>query len=459
MLAQSNQEFQNPLQGELNFTSARGGKQFTAASVRVCDITSDTDICETPCSNTGSKSQPNNNNTSSVPSKGFGSWEPWQPAYEPWVDYLQGTGSCTYSQLKDLTQLLASLCVDRYIPRLCTGYYIGNRRYLHSFSSLLGVIINWEPKIDDSELGYQNHSEEINPLHFLDETFVCFHISVPGKPLNAMGSKNAISFLASLRESYGFSCSRIDCKVRNHSWVVNFDMLESATTRGDIVGADRYVQYESGSVKSNFQKRQSFPQSQLELGKTFTFGSPKSDKRITFYDAKPVHGIDAIDIEVRFRKKLAKVAFHQVLGTSEQNYNYGESLRAIQSIVAGAIDFVHRIEGETNIKRCERYAFWQQFRDDVGGAIRVSRPKVQFSIVKQKQWIETKVFRALAVSKEVMGSAHFHRWIEDVCKKGKSALTSTHDAQIDLYKRLGLHKVKFIPYRNADMSDILSMQT
>lgn len=459
MLSQDNQDSSLDDSSQYNqisdkLTGSRGGKRFSAASASAVNVLEKM----TPCSNTGSKSQANNNSSLSVPSKGFGNWEVWQPSYEPWIDYLQGTGFCNWSELVSLMDLFRQQSSDRFVPKLGSGYYVGNRRYAHSHSSLLGIIINWERRDFNADIDINENAEidicnEISAL--TSDTEIRFHISIPGKPLNAIGAKNGINLCRLLSDAYSFSCSRIDCKVRNHSWVVDFDKLRIAVENKDIVGS-----FQTTSIKSEDLRRVSTGLSSRDenltqkSGETRVFGSPKSDKRISFYDARPVHNVDAIDIEVRFRKKLAKSAFKQVLGDSGQIFTVYESLRAIQNIVAGSIDFIHKIPGERNINRCERYAFWQEFRDAVGGAIRVSRPRKVVDVVKQKQWLETKVFRVLGMTKELMGSTYFHKWMDDLCKRGKLAMNNTQEAYIQMYRDLGLHRVKFVPYRNDGISAI-----
>lgn len=407
---------------------------------------------KTPCSNTGSNSQAIANVNTSVSSKGFGNWEPWQPGYEPWVDYLQGTGFCAWADMKIIMDIFKQQAYDSFVPKFGSGYYVGNRRYAHSHSSLLGIIINWERIDFNADIGYDENADinldyELSSLS--SDVCIRFHISIPGKPLNAIGAKNGIALLRLLSENYSFSCSRIDCKVRNYTWVVDFNKLQEVVDNKHVVSGLKTTYIQSESTKSNIDNDSDIDDKFSEqVGRTRIFGSPKSDKRITFYDAKPVHNVDAIDIEVRFRKKLAKSAFVAILGTEEQNFSVYESLRAVQNIVAGSIDFVKKIPGERNIQRCERYAFWQEFRDAVGGAMRVSKPKKVIDFIKQKQWLEEKCFRVIAMTQELMGAAYFHKWIEDICRRGRESFTPTQEAYIETYRKLGLHRVKFVPYRN-----------
>jgi hypothetical protein len=45
--------------------------------------------------------------------------------------------------------------------------------------------------------------------------------------------------------------------------------------------------------------------------------------------------------------------------------------------------------------------------------------------------------------------------MDDLCKRGRESMTKTQEAYIDVYKQLGLHKVKFVPYRREDISAIV----
>ncbi len=395
---------------------------------------------KTPYSNTGSNSQ----YLSQHDNKGFGSWEPFQGKWAGWVDYLQGTAHCTYGQLQQLVVYLQSLYDDKYVCNTHTGYYVGNRRYAHCYKSLVGVIINWQPIADmdvcDDIIGGIPDTR--------NDEYLAVHISIPGKPLNLMGWKNSHGLLQLLHSEYDFSCSRIDAKVRDFSRITNMAEIDSALIRGDIKGGNYYHKYDSGTVKGNRELSDGKLEFDGSKGWSRVFGSPTSDKRVTFYDAYPVHGVDATDVEVRYRKVLAKTVFKSILGTETSNNNWGQSAAIIQSIVAGSIDFIHRIDGEKNLGRCERYSFWEKFHKLGEGAIRISRPPKAYAVVGQKHWIESQVSRSLAVCKEVMGELHFKLWIDDICKKGKSAFTKIHDAQIELYKQLGLHRTRFVSYQN-----------
>jgi hypothetical protein len=403
----------------------------------------------TPYSNTGSKSQHDNYQAG----KGFGNWEQLEDneSWSAWYDYLQGCAVCNWYQLRQLTERLSNDATDKYVLNLDSYRYVGNQKYRHSYSSLLGVTLNFNILDTDSDIESDGIADFMYAMQ--PSTRLSLHISIPGKPLNAMGVKNALLLLEQLHEEYQFSCTRIDAKVRDYKRVTSISAIDDAISRGDIKGFSKYLQFNSGDLS---QRRRASTDGNAGNGYTRTFGSPQSDKRVTFYDALPVHGCDAMDIEVRYRSSLARNVCQQILGTKADNYNWGQRVRIIGGIVAGAIDFIHRLDGERNLDRCPRYDFWKQFQALMDKPIRISRPKRSFDIVKQKEWIERKCYRSLAIVKETMGSAYFHKWMDDVCKRGKAALTSLHEAQISLYKELNLHKVKFVPYRNADISEVIA---
>jgi hypothetical protein len=378
---------------------------------------------QTPLSNTGSNSH---ERVTVVPPKPAAtSYEPYyQPDFEPYVDYLQGTGYCSYSDLQALIKFYTDNAIDEVFSKNYTYKYIGDTRYLHTYHSLLSMQVQFAPLgIDvnaDMNAGMASSNADIQLEPF---TPVKFHLTLSGKPLAALGYETVLFLMRMLRQSYNFRCSRTDPKVRCHKRIIDFKSLEQIVENKDFTPLMKPYFYQSPEFRGTSE------------GRTVTLGKPSSDKRISFYDALPVHGVDALDIEVRFRNARAHSAFEQILGTDEENLNFGQSAEVIHKLVSGSVDFIQKEDGVKNYERCLRYEFWGLFIDVAGGAIRVRKPQLQFSGIRQMQWIETKCYRAIAMAKELLGPARFSRWITDMCDKGKSSFTSEHDAYLRLYKQ------------------------
>lgn len=383
---------------------------------------------QTPVCNTGSNSQKQN----------ASSWDTFKPDFEPYVDYIQGTGYCVYSDLISLVKWYSENAVDEFFHKAYTYKYVGDTRYLHTYQSILAMQIHYAPMGVDvsAEMNADMSLSDDADIHLHPSTPIKFHLTISGKPLGALGFKNVLMLMRLLNEVYQFRCSRLDPKVRCHKKVVDFDTLEEVVKTNDFTPKMEYIFHKSSTLNSEV------------IGRTITLGTPSSDKRIRFYDALPVHGIEALDIEVQFRNKRSQQAFQQIIGSSEDNLNYGQSAEIIHKLVAGSVDFIykHNDEGELvkNLDRCLRYEFWGMFIDGAGGAIRLHIAALQFSGVKQMDWIETKCYRALAIVKEMLGGARFHRWIADMCNKGKANFTSEHDAYIKLYKSSRIFDNRFV---------------
>lgn len=380
---------------------------------------------QTPVCNTGSNSQNQNTTT----------WDIYQSGFEPYVDYLQGTGYCVYSDLQLLVKWYSDNAIDEVYHKSYTYRYVGDTRYLHTYQSILAMQVHYVPIGVDmnaemsADIGSPNNAE----IYFHPDTPIKFHLTMSGKPLAAIGFCTVLEFMRLLKYAYEFRCSRTDPKVRCHNKIINFDTLENIIESKDFTPVMEHTFHKSSTPNSDIE------------GRTITLGSPSSDKRISFYYALPVHGIDALDIEVRFRNSRAQQAFDQIIGTPEDNLNFGQSAEVIHKLVAGSVDFIYK-DGETikNLDRCLRYEFWGIFIDAAGGAIRVQKPKLQFNGVRQIKWIETKCYKALAIAKEMLGSARFHKWIHDLCDKGKASFTSEHDAYIRLYKSSRVFDNRFV---------------
>lgn len=383
---------------------------------------------QTPFCNTGSDSQKQN----------ASSWDTFKPDFEPYVDYIQGTGYCVYSDLISVVKWYSDNAVDEFFHKAYTYKYVGDTRYLHTYQSILAMQIHYAPMgIDvNAEMNADMSLSDNADINLHPDTPVKLHFTISGKPLGALGFIKALMFMRLLDEVCQFRCSRLDPKVRCHKKIVDFDTLEDVVKSKDFTPKMEYIFHESSTPNSEV------------IGRTITLGTASSDKRIRFYDALPVHGIDALDIEVQYRNKRAQQAFQQIIGTSEDNLNFGQSAEIVHKLVAGSVDFIykHNDEGQVvkNLDRCLRYEFWGVFIDGAGGAIRVHVAAVQFSGVRQMDWIETKCYRALAIVKEMLGCARFHKWISDMCNKGKANFTSEHDAYIKLYKSSRVFDNRFV---------------
>jgi hypothetical protein len=394
-----------------------------------CDI-------QTPLGNTGSNSQ------SSQPKElpiGFGGWQPWQPDYEPYVDYLQGTGYSTYAALISLINWYRdNASTDEVYSKNFTYKYVGDTRYMHTYQSISAMCIQYGIFALDmnAEIKSAMASGDNADLNINDNDYIKFHLSMPGKALANIGFKATLELMRILNDEYRFRCSRIDSKVRCHKKIVALDFLKNITEEQNYSPLMYRTYYNSGNKHDG------------TFGQSITLGKPSSDKRITFYEAKPVHGIDALDIEVRWRNDSAQVVFGSIIGTKDENLNFGQSAAVIHKIVATSVDFIDRKKSdgtnEKNIDRCQRYEFWQEFRNASGGGIRVRAKKTQLDGVRQIQWIETKVYKAIALAYELMGVAKFHKWIMDMCKRGKAAFTSEYDAYVRLYKNSCKHQYQFV---------------
>ena len=418
----------------------RGRQSLATASASFADMCGIIPrVCKTPDGNTGSNSPSNTGSNS--PSTNITTWDIYESGFEPYVDYLQGTGYCLYSDLESLVKWYSDNACDEFYHKSYTYKYVGDTRYLHTWQSILALYIQYVPmgeKLDTSinaEMNTEMNADLDLPnnadMRLPAETPIKFHFTMPGKPLGALGFRNTLELMRLLDAAYNFKCSRLDSKVRCHDKIIDFDTLESIIESKDFTPSMQHSFYKSSTPNSDIE------------GRTITLGTPSSDKRISFYYALPVHNIDALDIEVRLRNVRAQDAFRRIIGTEEENLNFGQSAEIIHKIVAGSVDFVYKEEGVKNLDRCLRYEFWGKFIDAAGGAIRVRKPKVQFDGVKQIQWIETKCYKALAIAKELLGGARFHKWIQDMCHKGKAAFTAEHEAYIRLYKSTRIFDNRF----------------
>lgn len=397
----------------------------------------------TPSSNTGFNSQINENDqscdTSSCQSV----------THEPWIDYYQGTTRIQYHTLTSFVNLYEATFGDELVPLSGHGRYIGNRTYENKYQSPLGTQLYWTEDKTSEVPGISEYlqlsstsriddngeiSADIEDMKISAITWIYVHISIPGKPLNIAGTLNQLNFFYEITTDYGFNVTRIDTKVRDYSRSFTISDLTKIANKGDFSGAKSYRTYTNGRLRErNFAATDSANVSVTECaGETLYFGSPASDKQVTFYDAKYVHDVDAIDIETRWRNDRAKVCLSSILLQEDgQKVSIEEFVRNIHRVVSGSINFVHRGD-DKNIDRLPMYDFWNSFRKASDGILKISSPKQILAGCRMVEWLSRQVSPTLAILSKIVGTMEFNQFIRRLVKEGTERLNREQKAFINL---------------------------
>jgi hypothetical protein len=307
--------------------------------------------------------------------------------------------------------------------------------------------------ISDADIQVCNGNGEIDANTFVAQTAMCkVHLTIPGTPFNHTSLYKVYEFLLQLYRDYGFRCTRTDAKVRDHSKLVDVPHIYRIAQAGDYSGANSHSFYSTRHRRDTNNGEQQNDSIQSECsssqGDTVYFGSPSSDKRVTFYNALPVHGIDALDIEVRFRKSKAQNCLTSLLFSDFEALAarpFEDFVRNIHRVVAGSIDFIRR-DGSKDISRLSRYDFWESFRNASDGTLRVRRDRRDVSARKIIDWVGRQVAPSLAIIHKLIGVLAFRSWMARLLEQGERRLT---DMQTSFIKACMQSKQDLIAHINA----------
>lgn len=410
------------------------------------------EILQTPSSNTGSNSQPTSLVTSvtdcqleedSAPRNTSVAQCKPQLLYEPWVDYVMATFRISYHDMRQVVKLYNAATNEEMVAIPQTSKYIGNRKYDNCLRSPLGTQLYWIEDETNELYGiteylqseeYQdadmNTGELSNNAVMAKTAYIYGHISIPGKPLNVLGLEKQLDLFYEYYQ-LGIEPTRIDPKVRDFTKTITVSELHEIARRGDYSGFREFTYYSRETIKND--EIQAGGISVLSRGQSLYFGTTSSDKRIVFYDANETHGVDALDIEVRFRNARAKAAFRRILFRDDgvTRLSYEESAKAIHRIVSGAIDFIIRTN-QKNISRLQTYEFWKQFKEAGGEKIRIVKPKKEVSLKSSVDWLSKQVSPTLAILKAVIGKHDVYDFIEILINQGEKRLNELQKAFIKL---------------------------
>jgi len=128
--------------------------------------------------------------------------------------------------------------------------------------------------------------------------------------------------------------------------------------------------------------------------------------------------------EVEFTGKKADSVFHRLASTGGDVAAFSTILG---SLIAGSITFVHRT-GEKNVGRLERYEWWKEIVDFLGGELKVRVERKKDSLTGKIEWVKQNVSPSLACLKKVfVNDKAFFRWLFDICKDGDGRMNPFTD--------------------------------
>jgi hypothetical protein len=210
-------------------------------------------------------------------------------------------------------------------------------------------------------------------------------------------------------------CTRLDVSGDDFSkklW--SWDELDRAARAGDFAG---------------FRKRRKVDD--YENGITFYFGDRTSEAMYRFYDKTAESGgvIDANRIEVELKGSKADQAFEAWLRPAAGNED--EATQILADFLAGNIDFIDRSEGDKNLDRCPRLAWWQNILDLVGQGVKLSPIYPVATIQKTADWVVFRVGPSLAMLRRAMGEG-FQDFLDMAVAWGADFQNGRHDRLVQV---------------------------
>jgi DNA relaxase NicK len=173
-------------------------------------------------------------------------------------------------------------------------------------------------------------------------------------------------------------------------------------------------------------------------GHTVEFGNRQSGKFLRFYDAYPVHGIDAIRMEVELKGHYANEIANAIAKC--------ETKKSLSEMLGGMLNGLFRITTEPknhNTARNTTASFWQRFSDRLGNAKKLAPPRVERCIKKKIAWMVNFVSKSVAMCKLYFGK-DYAEWERLLLKRGASRLTASDFALLGITEQEELRRALLI---------------
>lgn len=242
-------------------------------------------------------------------------------------------------------------------------------------------------------------------------------IALGGTVLNRASASQIVKFISAVLAEGG-KCSRIDLKCDDYSRSMSPDLLEKACNDGNITGFRKSSKH--ADLSSNDLN---------ESGWTLYFGSRTSDRYTRYYNAKPVHDIEAWRYETEYKGAVA----HEIAGILCNTTDEEVLGLLIAANIAGNISFIDRTRS-VRADQCPMLDWWAKFIDRLGSSIRLSIPVILPTIKRSIEWLEERVSATLAMVSEYYGYSELELF-KRLQSIGVKRQTSRHRALLEAASR------------------------
>lgn len=314
-----------------------------------------------------------------------------------------------------LADTLSSRYLDAFEFRVGQGRFVG-RQFANWAVSATGMLLLWNL-----------------PGENLDKGSV--RIAISGKSLERATVLETQLLISQLLELNGV-CNRIDIKVDDFSRSMNPE---------DIIDAIHHKNY----CRSCFRKgkvQEDISGSVYERGWTIYMGSRESDKMIRYYNAKPVHKIDAFRYELEYKNAIANE-----IAKAIAMMNTNETLTELLSgIIVKSAKFIDRSDGN-RADRCAVLPFWQKWIDRFGtDGIKLSPPRKTPTLSRSIAWVERSVSATLAMICKYVGGDKV-AYLKGLIQAGEEKFGARHEAILKACKK---EVIREYPVENGYVYDM-----
>ncbi|MBA7518564.1 hypothetical protein ES705_10635 [subsurface metagenome] len=255
-------------------------------------------------------------------------------------------------------------------------------------------------------LNYDEDQERSNRVHCGMMTLDC-----PGSSLDEMAALD-LQLMIEYFQLLGGKCTRIDIFFDDYKRIISpIDVYEIAKN-GDYSGFKTYNRRERGDRKNGMTY------DEIAFGRRGSFGN---GAYLRFYDKylESKGEFNCCRWEVEFTQKKADAVFSKLAQTCG---NIDAFATLCGSLIAGCVTFVHR-NGDPNIKRLERYSWWENILEILGDCLHVRIERKKDSLTGKIKWITQGVSPTLACLRNVfVNDKAFFRWLFDQCHEGESRM-------------------------------------
>jgi len=260
----------------------------------------------------------------------------------------------------------------------------------------------WESGVS---LNFDKDEERSKRVHLGMMTLDC-----PGSSLDAMTAPD-LQLLVEYCNAVGGKCTRIDVYFDDYGRLVTPHEVYEVAEKNDYSGYREYSRKERG-------RSHEITYDEIAFGRRGSFGNG-SYLRCYDKELESQGQFNCIRWEVEFTQKKADEVFKKI---AESCGNLEAFATICGSLIGGCITFVHR-NGDPNISRLERYAWWEQILQLLGGSLRIRIRREKDSLTGKIEWVTRNVSPSLACLRRVFVSDKaFFRWLFDVCHDGEGRM-------------------------------------